>query len=336
MNNKYLSIIPGFIYASLISIISMILAQIIKAPSSDAIAIILGIIIGNTIPIHPILGKGLKFSEKRLLEIAIALLGIKLNFNVIMLLGPKAFAIILPMIILIISLSIILAKFMKINFKLGLLIGVGNAICGSSAIAAVAPLIKADSKDIGISIGTVNLMGTIGIFILPVLAVALGFSNIQISYLLGGGLQAIGHVAAASFSIGPAIGKTAIIIKMIRVIMIGPISIISSIIQTKLDNKNIDISNKNELRFSSILKFIPIFIIAFIFFSILGTAFSGSPYILEISRIGKFLLTTSMAAIGLKIRFKELFKQGKKVIMLQTCLFAAFITFLVFLIKLFI
>ena len=106
------------------------------------------------------------------------------------------------------------------NKKTSLLLGVGNAVCGSSAIAAVSPVIKAEESDTGISIGVVNFLGTIGIFILPALAIkVLHFADLQASTLIGGSLQAVGQVVAAGFSVSDNVGEIATIIKMARIAM---------------------------------------------------------------------------------------------------------------------
>ena len=101
-------------------------------------------------------------------------------------------------------------------------VGIGTAICGSAAIVAT-DIIKLNETQAGISIAAINLIGTVGIFALPLLGTqVLEFSTIDNGFMIGNTLQAVGQVVAAGFSIDDATGQVATIVKMGRVMMLTP------------------------------------------------------------------------------------------------------------------
>jgi len=272
-------------------------------------AIILGMIIGNVFYqlFHAKDSKyksGIKFAEKDLLMFAIALMGINLNFTMLANLGFRTIALIIGAMIFTISMGIFLGKIFKLNFKLSLMIGIGNAVCGSSAIAATSGVIKVKNDDIAISIVLVNLMGTIGIFVAPFLAHQLHFDDIQGGILAGNTLQAVGQAVAAGFNISDEAGHYATVVKMGRVLMIAPIVFILIYANKYIDKKNNQTQEKTKIPF-------PSFILWFMFFSILASLKILPKEIEHIISISSHYITlVAMSAIGLMIHFKTIIKTG--------------------------
>jgi len=292
----------GIAISVTIMLVSFLITSYLPDYPLEAIstALILGIALGNITKskTKENFTKGIKFSEKYILEAAIVLMGLKLNINYLFELGPKALVFVLISIITTISLAPVIGKLFNLNKKESVLTGVGNSICGSSAIAAFNPLLGVPLIQMGITIGVINFLGTLGIFITPLLAKLLHFSDIQSSFLIGGTLQAVGHVAAAGYSLGETVGQNAIIIKMFRVLMIGPIVLIYSVYKTSKEGGKL-----------STPKF-PLFLIGFIIASIIAT-FVGQHIIIHYLLIlSKTLLATAMAAIGFNISFAMLKNKG--------------------------
>lgn len=296
--------VPGLLITIAIAVCAKFASQFIPGIGSVALAIILGIIVGNTVTFGKNCSAGIAFSEKKILTYAIALMGLELELHGLGQLGFAAVMVVLPTMVITIVAALIIGRAIGYSSRFSTLMGVGNVVCGSSAIAAVAPAVNANEDEIGVSIGIVNLMGTIGIFTLPILAHMLTFSDLQSSYLIGGVLQAIGQVVAAGFSMSDDIGDKATIIKMLRVLMIGPVVIIFSMI------------NKSSGTSQSKNKFIPGYIIGFIVFSIIGSVFHNDTIAIpHLKVLAKFLLMIAMAGVGMKIRFSELLRQGPKALM---------------------
>jgi uncharacterized integral membrane protein (TIGR00698 family) len=192
-----------------------------------AIAILIGIVVGNSIKLGETFKSGIAFSEKQLLSFAIALMGVNLNYVLLQKLGYKTVGLIIVAMSVTIITAIILGKLLKVDPKLSLLLGIGSGVCGSSAIAATEKIIDAKEEDVGLSIAIVNFLGTIGIFLLPLIgAVILKLSHVNAGILIGNTLQAVGQVTAGAFSISEETGQTATIVKMGRVLMLTPIILV--------------------------------------------------------------------------------------------------------------
>ena len=273
------------------------------------LALIFGIILGNTLPerLKKNTTQGIKFSEKRLLELSIVLMGLQLNFNYIFKAGLQYIYLIVPIIISTLFFSLASSKILKLDKNQSLLTGGGNAICGTSAIVALNPILKVSPIHMGVIIGVVNLLGTLSIFILPPLINFFDFTINQSSFLIGGSLQAIGHVAAAGHSLSEAIGQEALLIKMLRVLMIGPIVIILSPI----------INKKEKLQ----LPTFPIFIIGFIFSSLLVTLIGDNQIFNILLSLSEILLAMAMGAIGYNINLKILKESGGKLLLNGSLIF---------------
>ncbi len=304
--------LPGLLLTITIAIIAKLISPFLGQIGSITTAIILGMIISNTTPLSSKFTAGIKLSEKELLSLAIMLLGFNLQLKSLSALGFFPLLIIVFVQIITILTGLGMGKLFGFNSKTSLLLGVGNAVCGSSAIAAVSPVIKAEESDTGISIGVVNFLGTIGIFLVPALAVkVLNLAEMQTGILIGGSLQAVGQVVAAGFSVNDKVGEISTIIKMARIAMLGPIILVISLLLNKKNSKK---SQKKKINRGNL---IPAIIVWFIIFSIirsLADYFKLSPSLpwKEVSQVSKFILTIAMVGIGMKIKFIDLIKQGPK------------------------
>ncbi len=297
-------IIPGLLLTFLIAICAKLVSSEIHVIGAISLAIIFGILVGNTIKLGDKYANGIKFSEKNLLTYAIVLMGFKLQLIELGEMGSTVFLVVLPTMFVTFCSAIMIGRFMGFSKSYSLLMGAGNAVCGSSAIAAVAPVTEANEEEIGVSIGIVNLLGTVGMFMLPLIAGILTLSSSQSSYLVGGVLQAIGQVVAAGFSISDKVGDTATLIKMLRVIMIGPIVMI------------ITLFNKTTTSNITKRKFIPSYIIGFFVCSVIGSIFHGDHVILQyLKMLANILLTVAMAGVGMKISFRSLINHGPKALL---------------------
>lgn len=311
----------GIILCVIIGIIALLLSKYLPI-GSITISIILGILIGNLINIGEVFEKGIQTSEKQILAFAIALMGVNLNFLILKELGYKSIFIIISAMTITIFSSIVLAGIFKFDRKFALLIGIGNGICGSSAIAATKQIIGVNKEKVGLSITIINLLGTIGIFLLPFLdTFFFKFSDINSGLLIGNTLQAVGQVVASGFSIGESSGQTATIVKMARILMLTPVILILIFVFLK-KNKGTDRDNRVKK------PGVPIFIIGFILFSLIPTfGLLSENHIKIVSKISKLSLIVAMAGIGLRITFSSIVKNGKSALLIGSIIFIIQIIF---------
>lgn len=291
--------IYGLLLTLGIAVLAIFLSNFIPI-GSIAIAIILGAIFGNSVSIPLKFQSGITFSEKTLLALAISLMGINLDFNVLKELGLNTILLIVISLIATLIFTFYMSK--KLNFEkdFALILGIGNGICGSAAIAATKDILEIKKEKSAIAIAIVNLLGTLGLFILPFIGYLLGFSDVEIGILLGNTLQSVGHAIAAGFGVNEVAGQSASIVKMGRILLLTPV-ILWLIYFIKKKNTN-DVSTKVQ---------IPIFIIGFIFFSILASTQLLPTFITEgIAYCGEISLLLAMSAIGLRISFRAIKQSG--------------------------
>ncbi|WP_250675313.1 putative sulfate exporter family transporter [Paraclostridium ghonii] len=309
---KIKNILPGLMVSTLIGFISIILAKFIPSLGGATISIFLGMILGNLFLDKEVFREGYKFSETELLSYSIVLLGATLSISTIMKLGIGA------IIFIVIQMTVTIVGAMYIGKKLGFsenfrfLMASGNAVCGSSAIAATAPVIEADDKDKGIAITIVNVTGVVLMLLLPALS---GFlykhELIKTSAMIGGTLQSIGQVVASGAMVSEATKDLATIFKIVRVILLVVVVFAFGNLKKK---SNEEIIREEEMDISKKKIKIPWYVIGFF---ITCTLFSMNLIPIELWHIAKELSSKleiiALAAIGLRVNFKDLVKQGKAV-----------------------
>jgi uncharacterized integral membrane protein (TIGR00698 family) len=300
-------ILPGLLFAVILGAISWFLGGWLPRLGGVTIAILLGITLGNLFPGTARFNQGARVAEKQILPIAIGLLGVELQLASLASLGPSAAFVILMTLLTSFGTSLLLGPHLGYSREFSLLIGAGNGICGSSAVAATSQAINAKETDIGISISIVNLLGTLGIFLVPTIARLFSFGIAESGLLVGGSLQAVGQVVAAGNILGDDVGLVAIAVKMGRILMLGPIVVLLGYLSQR--NRKSAPSRKPRIG-------IPLFILGFFALSLLGS-FGVLPTvaIAAISLVGKLLLIVAMAGIGLRIHFRALVQSAPRALM---------------------
>ena len=291
----------GLLLVAITVLLSKLLSNFIYI-DAIIISIFLGLIINVLYKPDTSFKPGIAFSEKYLLSFAIILMGANLDFSIINMIETKTLYTIILVIFVSLSSSLALGRIFNLSKSLSLLIGFGNGICGASAIASVSKIIKSKKEDIALSITIINLLGFIGIFIVPfLLNYFFGESIIQKGIIIGSTIQSIAHVTAAGFMVDNQIGEIAILVKMIRILMLGPLLICLTLF--------FSFYNYNSSKNKSIS--IPYFIVGFIFFLILSNYnYIPLPLLPLLNQISYYALLFSMAAIGLNLSLKHLITKG--------------------------
>lgn len=273
------------------------------------IALLLGIIAANTMPFTNRWEKAITYGEKKVLGWAIGLMGLQLSFVQV-----QSMLWLIPVLIIMIILSLYLGEKLAVAFgcgdKCGMLIGAGNAICGSSAIAAISPVIKSEPYETGVSISVIQILGTVGMLAIPALASVIPLEDDTVWGVLSGGtLQAVGQAIAGGFAVSESAGETATVLKMTRVLMLLPVVLYFSF---RFRDKS-DAGRK--------LKF-PSFILVFVALMVVSNVVDLHEDIRNYaSGAQDFLLTYAMVSIGNKIHYKDLMVKGVKALKLGSFIF---------------
>jgi len=323
---KYLVIIPGIILAFVLYTLSQGFNNILgiellgynKSPISTAmIAILLGMFFGNIFKIRDNFQKGLDFTREYILKLGIICLGIQLKPFEFLDFGKIAIPLIIVCIISVLIVIKLLIKKLKIPTRMAYLISIGSTVCGTTAIMATAPIIKANKNEVSYAIANITLFGILSMLIYPYFAnLYFNGESLLIGLFLGTSIHETSQVAAAGLIYeqqfnSPETLNIATITKLIRntflIIMIPLFAILYNRGQT---------TEKNY----SILKIFPYFVLGFVGMILLRNIgdeiySSSSEWVKSVHFIklsSKIFLTMAMAAIGLSTNLKDIKSMGYK------------------------
>jgi uncharacterized integral membrane protein (TIGR00698 family) len=253
---------------------------------------------------------GIVFSAKFVLEFAIVLLGASVSITMIAALGPLLILGIASIVAVAIGASFLICRALGLPRRMSILIACGNSICGNSAIAAVAPVIGADADDIASSISFTAVLGVVVVLGLPFLVPILGLSLTQYGVLAGLTVYAVPQVLAATLPIGALSNQVGTVIKLVRVLMLGPVvlgfSLLASQVKPAHDRLRRRRPRLNEL--------VPWFIIGFlIVLALRSMGLIPENVLPAITSFAAFLTTIAMAALGLGVDVRAVARTGARV-----------------------
>jgi len=304
--SKVVSILPGLFACMLIAWIAKFIGNYVPSLGGASIAIFLGMAVGNTFGNKEIFATGTKFAESDLLSYSIVLLGGTLSAQTLLKLGGSGVLFIVLQMLITIVFAIIIGKKLGYSENFRFLMASGNAVCGSSAIAATAPVVEANDDDRGIAITIVNVTGTVLMFVLPFIAhLIYSTDTLKTSALIGGILQSVGQVVASGSLVNEHVKDLATIFKIVRIIFLVFVVLSFGTMKKKSSKQN---SEKSGSRIK-----VPWYVIGFF---IMCTLFSVGVFSTEVSKVFKLISNNfeiiALAGIGMRVNFRHLIKQGAK------------------------
>lgn len=274
------------------------------------IAILIGVAIRAVWTPSSLWSKGIGFSAKTLLEIAVVLLGASISGALVWALGPILLAGIAIVVTIALGTSYALCRALGLPRKMSVLIACGNSICGNSAIAAVAPVIGARADDIASSIAFTAVLGVVVVLTLPLLVPVLGLSLTQYGTLAGLTVYAVPQVLAATLPIGALANQVGTIVKLVRVLMLGPVVLGLSLLASRLRAD----AGANGRRWPPFRELVPWFIIGFLLLALLRSlGFIPQNLVEPLRTVASILTTISMAALGLGVDVRKVAQAGLRV-----------------------
>jgi uncharacterized integral membrane protein (TIGR00698 family) len=254
---------------------------------------------------------GIGFSAKTLLEIAVMLLGASISFQAVLDAGLGLILGIAVVVALAIGMSYGLCCWLGLPKRMAVLVACGNAICGNSAIAAVAPVIGAKPQDVASAIAFTAVLGVIVVLSLPLLVPLLGLSLTQYGVLAGLTVYAVPQVLAATVPVGLVSAQLGTLVKLVRVLMLGPVVIGLSVLARR--------GSPTAKPGLSLNRLVPWFIVGFLGLALLRSLGAIPDAILQAIVPAATLLTVlSMAALGLGVDLKALRQVGARVTLAVT------------------
>jgi uncharacterized integral membrane protein (TIGR00698 family) len=268
------------------------------------LAIILGAIVRSVWTPDARYLPGIRTSGHFLLEVAVVLLGASIDAALVARAGPKLLAGVLVIVATTLIAGYAISRAFGLPHRMALLVATGNAICGNSAIAAVAPVIEANGDDVAASIAFTAVLGVAAVLGLPVLGQALNLSAVQYGALAGMTVYAVPQVLAATLPISVASAQVGTLVKLTRVLMLGPVVIVLAFLHG---------GSQSDKR-PGIGRMVPWFIVGFLLMGIARTVGLLPAWLPVPLRTAATALTVlSMAALGLAVDARSLVRVGGRV-----------------------
>jgi uncharacterized integral membrane protein (TIGR00698 family) len=288
----------GLLLAIGIALVAWWLGRMVPLIGGPVFGIVIGIAVRNLFSPGESYNPGIQFASKQILQWSIIALGFGLSLTQVAKTGLESLSVTMITMTTAFVTAFVLGRLLKVHNKLQVLIGVGTAICGGSAIAAVTPIIKPDDHDTAFAISTIFLFNVVAVLLFPLLGHMLHLSDLGFGLWAGTAINDTSSVVAAGYSYSTAAGDYATIVKLTRATLIIPICLVLAIIvavREKRAAKQAGTSSDFSLR-----RIFPWFILWFLVASAIRTA-GYVPVAIQpaIHLAAEFMIIVALTAIGL-------------------------------------
>jgi len=301
-----LAALPGLLFVVLLSWAAIAAADApwVRARlhvSPLLLVIVFGMLWRSTLPLPGVLAPGLRVAQRGVLRWGVAALGFRLGFGELIGIGAPALAVVTISTFVALVFGWWIAERLRVGHKLGLLLGVGGAICGASAIVAADTVVQSDHRDVPIALGVVTLLGTIGIFVYPLLRHPLGIGDFAFGVWDGASLHETAQVVAAGFAVSEEAGRVATVVKLARIALLAPVVLYLGWTMRR----------HHEAAGRAHVAPVPWFLALFVLFAIVNSSgWLPAAWIERIRHLDVWILCAGMAGVGLQTGFRDLREAG--------------------------
>jgi uncharacterized integral membrane protein (TIGR00698 family) len=300
--------LPGMALAFAVAAVAYGLGRLVPVVGGPVLGIALGILVASVWKLPAATAKGVRFTSKYVLQLAVILLGFEMNLANVIKVGQQSLLIILLTLSVALLTAYLAGRWLRLPTKLFTLIGVGTAICGGSAIAAASSAIDADDADVSYSISTIFLFNVAAVFLFPPLGHLLGLNDQGFGMWAGTAINDTSSVVAASYSFSNAAGIFATVVKLTRSLMIVPITLALALMYAR--------AQRGETHFN-FLKVFPWFVAGFLLAALISSTGLLPPDLANgLVQVGKFLIIAAMTAIGFNTNIQRFIKAGPRALAL--------------------
>ncbi len=306
--SKVLEVLPGLLLAVLLGAVAFALAENawIKNSlhvSALLIVILLGMLWKSLLPVPAAALPGIRMAQRPILRWAVAGLGFRLSLGELVKIGAPALVVVTVSTIAALIFGWWIARRLGVSEKLGILLGVGGAICGASAVVAADSVVQGEKRDSALALGVITLLGTIGIALYPLLHHALGMSEFVYGVWDGASLHVMAQVVAAGFGVSEEAARVATVVKLARICLLAPVVIY---LGWSLRHRHVEAGSPK-------VSPLPWFLVMFVLFALANSSGWLSPQALDLARRADlWLLCVGMAGVGLQTGFSDLKEAGLK------------------------
>lgn len=280
-------------------------ALLVPGPASPlAVALVAGIVLANVRPLPEVLVPGLALAATTLMRAGVVLLGFSVTRDALGAVGWPVLLLVLTSVAVTLAAVVRLGVLLGVRAPAALLVASGFAICGTSAVSAVAPLTDARREEVAYAVGLVTLCGTLSVALFPLLQVPAGLTDAAFGVWVGAAVHDTGQVVAAAALAGDGAVTTAVVVKLVRVTLLA-------VLVTVLAARSHRVARKGRLRG------LPPFVLAFVAAATLAALGLVPPAALEVAApVRALLLAAGMVGLGTAVRLADLRRLGPRPLVL--------------------
>jgi uncharacterized integral membrane protein (TIGR00698 family) len=308
--------VPGLVLCAAIAIVAFALGRALPIVGGPVFGIVLGMIVAMLLKPDKRFMPGVKFASKQLLQLSIILLGATLQLGEVVGSGLHSLPLMLGTLIVVLAAAYVLGRALHIDRDLRRLLGIGTAICGGSAIAALSTVIDVSEAEVAYAISTVFLFNVAAVLTFPWIGHLLDLTQQAFGLWAGTAINDTSSVVAAGFVYGHAAGNEAVIVKLTRTTLIVPIVMFYAgkrIWKMSKTGEGVDWQ-----------KIIPWFILWFIVAAVLNTVGAIPPSLHPaITQAALFLIVVALTGVGLSANAQAIRAAGVRPLVLGFLLWAA-------------
>lgn len=307
MGQEKSGVLPGLVLALAGAVPAWFLGRMLPFIGGPIFGIIIGILLAFW-QRPAAFERGVDFASKQGLQIAVILLGFEMNLYHVLTVSSQSLLLVLFTLSAVFATTRFVGCRLRLSGNIRTLIGVGTAICGGSAIAATAPVIKADNREVAYAISTIFLFNILAVFIFPTVGHLLHMSDLGFGIWAGTAINDTSSVVAAGYAFGDEAGNMATIVKLARSLMIVPVTLALALLFARKKG----LEGNVKLR-----EVFPWFVLGFLGASVIKTMGLLPPEVTQgLVKTGKFVIIIALTAIGLKTNLRSMFNYGLKTIFL--------------------
>jgi len=299
------------------------------------LAILLGALVRSLWMVPPSVEPGITFAATPLLEVAIVLLGAAVDLPLLLRAGAALALGIIVLVVVGLGGGYAIGRLLQLPPRLAALVATGNAICGNAAIAALAPVIGATKGEVTSAIAFTAVLGVGVVLGLPLVIIPLGLSDYQYGVLAGMSVYAVPQVLAATMPVSTLAAQVGTLVKLVRVMMLGPVIIAVSFVRARREQRETADSGVTSARAAHSARPLPWFLIGFLGLATLRTTgVIAEPFATRFAALSGWLTLVAMAGLGLGVDLRELRRAGPRVSIAAAAAMLALVTFGVLCIRL--
>jgi len=311
-------VLPGLALSIVLAVVATVVGRRVPVVGPAVVAIVLGVLVRALLDPGSWASPGIAFSSRKLLQLAIVLLGTGLSLGTVVSVGVGSLPVMLVTLAAALGGGRLVGRALGIEAPLRTLLAVGTGICGASAIAAVASVVEAEAVDVAYAISTIFVFNVAAVLLFPPLGHMLALGPHAFGLWAGTAVNDTSSVVAAGYAYSHAAGDYAVVVKLTRTLMIVPIVIALSVLGRRAA------AAAEPARPRGWTRLVPLFLVGFVVAAAANSAgLVDAAARSDLSTVALFLVAVALAAVGLSAQPARIRAAGFRPLLLGAALWAA-------------